>query len=150
MRNEKELIRFNKKFDWREINQDDINEGAGSIYGNALVPGNYVCEVFNQNSPTKSAICWIVTGCHIYSDTYKIANVANNLKDIKDAEISRTIPSYQKICDYLGSPDAKYLISNDRMRNERNYLKKNGGSINRGGDFNLFCNIFNNCWHECT
>ncbi len=137
---------FNRNFDWRDINKEDIKNGAGSIYGDGLIPGNYVCSVFNQCSPVVTSVCWIVTGCHIYSDTYKIAEVASNRKNIKDAEITRRSPSIQYICDYMGSPKAKYF--EPYMETEKKEIKEYG-SLYRGGNFHLFCKIINEIGFIC-
>ena len=114
-------INFKKGLDWRNITKKEIEKGAGSSYGSNLTPGNYIAPVKNQHVPTYSGTCWIWSTVDIYSNSYKIAEVASGNKNILDAELSRRNLSVQYICDYLGSPDANYKKNMDK---ERKKLKK--------------------------
>ena len=86
----------------------DIQNGTSKGYGNNLKTSNYVRNVINQYVPTYTRTCWVQSSAHVYSDTYKIAEVTSGNKSILEAELSRRRISVQYICGYLGSPEAKY------------------------------------------
>merc|ERR1712100_505522 len=102
---EKEIItdgNIKNGLDWRNITTEDIDNGAGIAYGNNLKTGNYISPVKNQHVPTYSGTCWIFSTVSIYSNTYKIAQVASGEKNILNAELGRRNLSVQYICDWLG------------------------------------------------
>lgn len=133
-------ITIPKNFDWRDIREDDIKNGAGNGYGKNLSTGNYVKKVINQHVPVYTGSCWVQSSTHVYSDTHKIAEVASGEKNITLAEISRRDFSVQYILDYLGSPGATYKSD---MESERQKLKDKAGAMYRGGSQPMFCRIIN-------
>ena len=133
-----QLKTIDNGLDWRNITQKDIDKGAGFAYGNKLQPGNYVSPVKNQHVPTHSETAWIFSTTSIYSNTHKIAEVASGEKNILEAEIERINLSIQYVCDWLGSPEAKYK---EDMEQERQLLIKKFGGQYRSGSFILCCKI---------
>ena len=132
------LLIFKNGLDWRRIRQEDVDSGAGFGYGTNLEPGNYVGTVKNQHVPSYSGTCWAFSTVSVYSNTYKIAQVASGEKNILEAEIGRRNLSVQYIADLLGSPDSKYRKNMDKER--KKLFDKFGGHY-RGGGFTLCCQI---------
>ena len=132
------LLIFKNGLDWRRIRQEDVDSGAGFGYGTNLEPGNYVGSVKNQHVPSYSGTCWAFSTVSVYSNTYKIAQVASGEKNILEAEIGRRNLSVQHIADWLGSPDSKYRKNMDK---ERGKLFDKFGGHYRGGGFTLCCQI---------
>ena len=134
----KDKIYFENGFDWRNIIQENIDIGICKGYGKNLEPGNYVSPVKNQHVPTHTETSWIFSTVSVYSNTYKIAEVASGEKNILDSELARRNLSVQYICDWLGSPNANYKKN---MEKERQLIKAKLGSQYRSGSFILCCQV---------